>query len=347
MGISKLILALVLLLASTASVLASGYTFNNGLWWKNGIAYTRYRCTQRYGCCSYRYVWCYKQVVNQQTIIQYGPNWKEKLTDVIKAREDYQAYLQALRELGYGNQYNQNQYSQNQYSQYSSTDRGKTVAGFSVSAYGKSIDHGEIIRQSLALLDGLGRSAEADSARASEIRRGVTGAAVGILERQQNLAMTEAKIKGTDLILKRAAELASEFNIEGLRVDSDGGNTVSISSVPPTANISIASADDLTKWTASIFDSHGCVKCHSGDQPKGGLNLSDISTLTNEDGLSILIRTHADELAAVDNSKIMPPKDSSHAPLDGRERQVLRRAMNSEVLSRFITEYMLTPTPAP
>ena len=89
------------------------------------------------------------------------------------------------------------------------------------------------------------------------------------------------------------------------------------------ASILFAQSLDFDKQIAPIFVSH-CLECHQGDQPEGGLNLSDLSTLTkggesgpgihagDAEGSLLWERVNADE---------MPPEH----PLSSEQKSLLRQ----------------------
>lgn len=107
-----------------------------------------------------------------------------------------------------------------------------------------------------------------------------------------------------EAIAKRAAELALEAFTKALQ---EQGGLPGVGAPPDTAR------DTLAAKVQAVLTNR-CARCHSGADPKGGLDLTDLSKLDD-------LAAHKVELLARKGK--MPPPDNGGAPIPDEEAALL------------------------
>jgi hypothetical protein len=322
-----------------------GYTLGaDGFYYNAGVAYVRtrvevpgslywngyawYRNPSTY---TYKYTVAPVKVVNNNTIIKqlttppaYTPDWRQKLLDVAKAREDYLAFLQALDLMGFKGQMfapyalaSQGGYlnplnpmmSRSYYEQSAFGTQGQTAYGYSVNslkdAYG-TLDLNVAFQQAYMLTKG----AQDYTAQAHSGYNGLVGAAGHNAAR---LAEILARGKVAAEILRSTAPQPSSHSSY-----SAGGVTVAPAIVPtPSVAIgaagspALASADAANLGRAKLFLQEvgvpKCLSCHGGKDAsgnpviKGGFNILSFPTMTRAQQAAVIERVFT-----TDKDKVMP-----------------------------------------
>lgn len=305
---------------SNGFVSAGGYTWRDGYWWLNGRAYTRHKVQEAYtyyrGRCAYtgyRWVWRYTPTVTKRVVITKQDlsedGWRGKLLELAKQRDSYEGqlrksavehneFLESLRILGlegnfkwngygYEMQYAQGGHVYGQQSQYSQPPaaQGSTIYGYREMAdiYG-NVDLGALFNQAMRLRQ---QSYGNESKATSE-----THALMGQLAADMRaIKEIEAKGRAAAAALQAAgakdrATLLREFWQSGGSTTPSGGTQGS--TAPVNRN------EALTAMTAVVKTK--CAACHNSEKKNGGLDLSDLTALSADQGKKILERiVHSDE----------------------------------------------------
>lgn len=323
---------------SNGYVSAAGYTYRDGYWWNGNTAfervrvksaYTYWHCGRQY--TGYRWSYSYKPVEVRKTVINLSEDgWRGKLLDIAKQRDQYEGKLRAsalehseflesikvlgmegnFRWNGYGYEmsYAQNPhaYGQQQYSQYPA-QQGQTVYGYRELAdiYG-NVDLGALYNSVLRLRE---QSYGYESKATSE-----THALVGELGGQM-ARIKEIEAKGA--AARAALEAASAKDRATLLREfwSTYPNRAAPSTTAPKGGTGGVGANEAFKTMQAIVKTK-CAACHNSDKKNGGLDLSNLDALTDNQGKSILER-----IVHPDPTKRMPLKSdlSPGTPLTQQE----------------------------
>lgn len=274
-------LLFVLLMAATCS--ASGYTYRDGYYWRDGQAYARYRAKVCYG--SYcRYEWRYKPVAAQKrSRIDYqDEGWRARLLELAKNKDawlqsakrsalEHNEFLEAVKalnleaEVGYSPRYAEaGGYAYAQQSGYQPiAQQGDTVYGYSLNRtleqYG-SADNSVLFDQAERLTE----QAQELGGDAHERFMASLQLESSARERVARVYAEAEKVRAAGELLRASVSPWSKYS-ETITGDAatDGGGGVQFAR------------------GGSLIDTK-CVSCHGGENPKAGMSLQDIASLDAE-----------------------------------------------------------------
>jgi hypothetical protein len=278
-----------------------GFTFKaaDGLWWQGGAPFTRSLVTTPGGYyyrgrCCYQYPattsYSYQRaalVVKQNTKIveklvvpPYSPDWKIELTKYMDARNDREAYLQAISALGVPVQ--QHGYAQSHSTTVTAGSSADTLYGYSVKALqAYNFDTSALYQQAYRLAQS---SQEIGSKAVSEHNSLVQVAA----ESNTEAARIIAKGLAAGNVLKA---------LEGPATLTTTSTTVG----PAPAQMPLANdAPRLDPRLVSLLQNK-CIQCHGPSAPKGNLDLTKWAVLDATVKQKVLERT-----LTQDGAKRMP-----------------------------------------
>lgn len=274
---------------------SEGYAYHSGdnYWWKGGTPYTRtlythtdagsygagyYYCGRYYQGAytpgaSYDY-WKYTAASYTppavQATVPYTPEWKTKVLEMLKARDDHATYLQTLKLAGFPLPIDQGPVPESVNSSYASSyNTGNTVWGYSQkqTAYAPAVDASQLTNMgNLAILyQALNRSVENNQKLVSESNAGLA-------------SITQLATDGNSQTAQRLAEgIAASMALQGAKSNTVTQSFKATSIAPPVAHES---------RSKSVLQEN-CASCHdNGKAASQFFKISDYDTMTREEKAS-------------------------------------------------------------
>lgn len=306
----QFLICFALLAGSTTSSLASDYVWRDGYWWLGGKAYTRSVEYYYQGRCKYsRYVYSpavgYDYAAEVAKLKYTDPDWRTKLLDIAKQRDYFEGrmrldaleqkeFIEAIQVLGLEGNFNWKGYgadvnygvgdAYHHQNAYHPTPQGNTVFGYSAIAdvYG-NVDLNQLYEQAIRLAEVSQRHGHEATVNAHTLIRE---------EGSWRARVAEIIAKG-----QAAREALQGAQATGGRVEFRAFGTTPNSAPARASN---AQAEQVYSQLQSLVNDK-CVKCHKADKLEGGLDLTDLSALSAEQGHSIFERIYS-----ADPEKRMP-----------------------------------------
>lgn len=318
---------------------AEGYTYRDGYWWLNGQAYTRTRVQEPYyywyrhrQYTGYRWVWVYQPVygttATNTTVTVINPSedgWRGKLLDIARQRDQYEGrmrtsalehneFIDSVKLLGMEGNFRWNGYgyemsyaqhpggallaAQQAYSQFP-TQQGNTVYGYRELAdvYG-NVDLGALYNQAMRLRE---QSYGNESKATSEVHAMVDGLGSNIAKIKEIEAKGQAAAAAlsASAAKDRATVLREFWSTYDSRTKSPPSAPPAAGAGPPAASPQAAPGGSVT-----AIVQQKCVACHNSEKKNGGLDLSNLAAVTQDQTQKIL-----DRIVHTDPTKRMPIRE--------------------------------------
>lgn len=303
------------------------YSASDGYWWKGGYPYTRqwvsspgyYYCGIYYQGSSY---WEYSRAPYTppaKTTVAYTADWKSKILEVAKERDDHNAYLQSLKVLGLPLPPDQGPVppglpfvmNRGGYGGYSLSGYGSSVSLGTYGASGNTL-YGYSYN---ALKDPYGTTdLNALYQQASRLVQGAQGLA-GQGHAEFNDLVKQAgsnQARVAEILAKAEAAAKALKAAEGPAVTQEQRSSVSFN-VQPT----MPPADPPGKVTTQAWKlsaANKCASCHSGAKKEGGLDINTYPSMTPEQKAKVWLR-----LVTPDKNKRMPKGGDPLPPTEVQE----------------------------
>lgn len=308
-----LVAALACLIAASG-VHAQDYVYRSGFYWLNGNAYNRTLISTpgsyyygRNGCV-YQYPsvssYSYTPVptpsvtnnitVNPPATPKYTPDWKIDVLKYKTAKDDQDAFLAALRALGINGQDPPAQGGATAAVTSQFYTGGNSLYGYTYNsmkeAYGQ-LDVNALYQAAARLAQGAQQyGSEATSNHAALVQQAG--------DNQARIAEITAQASASALKLKALEPLPSTKTVTTIT------GTSSQPVIPQGVTTAVANVNapqDMKGFVARISDTNSCGACHTGANPKGGLDISKWETFTPARRWAIIGR-----LVTEDPNKRMP-----------------------------------------
>lgn len=294
---------------------AGNYAYYNGNWYMQGYS-TPYQ----------------PQYVGVKTPA-YSEGWKTALLAVAKARDDQAAYLKALQALGLqppvgpvgpqgtltGNFYPPYGYANPHVGTYGTN--GNTVYGYTLKsvqeAYGNT-DMNVLYQQAFRL----GQGGQQLAQQVTDSFMQLTGAAG---ENQAAVARILAEGQARAALInssKLAPSSSITTTVQGYATGQQSGQQQQAGPMPPVQQPGANNPDNpqgqqRVTSAAEFLKLEGpasCVKCHGGQDPKGGFKIADYPNMDFDAHVKVIER-----IFSTDPKKVMPPPTEPRLTPEGRK----------------------------
>jgi len=311
-----------------ATVNEDGFSFRDGSWWKDGLPYGRTQESRGggyyrdyYGHVYYSSPNYYYRYFRVPLVVKtvtpkppaYGPDWQVKMLEYARSRDDYQAYLDALKALGLqGQRYG---FQEGYASSYAApAAQGSSQYGYSYhqiqTAYGDL--------NLTALYQQQGRLVQGAQQLADRGLRDHTDLVAQAGDNQARVAEILAKAQAARAVLEGVnpqPRVRTETSIRGSEVRP--GAAKGREGPAPESDKEEAAIKDATQFLEQVGVPR-CGACHAGANPKGNFDILKYPQMSAEQKAKVWAR-----LLHSDPDKRMPRKGT---PEDSKPGEPLTAA---------------------